>query len=111
MNTLWSQGPVRAAGERPTVIGLHTAAGTPDQWRPLAERLGVRYPEPDREIEGFLAQQQARSHAKPPDPVINGGVWIGAALGAAGSLVVLDPDILGADSTGAPRSASAPCSS
>jgi hypothetical protein len=29
--------------------------------------------------------------------VINGSFWIGAALGAAGSLVVLDPDILGAD--------------
>ncbi|MGH8733913.1 MAG: MFS transporter, partial [Burkholderiales bacterium] len=31
------------------------------------------------------------------DLVINGSFWIGAALGAAGSLVVLDPDILGAD--------------
>lgn len=31
------------------------------------------------------------------DLVINGRFWIGAALGAAGSLVVLDPDILGAD--------------
>jgi len=43
MNTLRSQRPVRAAGERPTVIGLHAAAGSPEQWRPLAERLRVRY--------------------------------------------------------------------
>ena len=43
MNSLWSQRPVRAAGKRPTVIGLHTAAGTPEEWRPLAERLRPRY--------------------------------------------------------------------
>ena len=35
--------------------------------------------------------------AKAPALVINGSYWIGAALGAAGSLVVLDPDLLGAD--------------
>jgi hypothetical protein len=48
--------------------------------------------------------------AKAPALVINGSYWIGAALGAAGSLVVLDPDIP-ADLGGTPRSASAPCSS
>ena len=44
MNPLWSQRPVRAAGERPTVIGLHSGAGTPEQWRPLAERLRLPLP-------------------------------------------------------------------
>ena len=29
--------------------------------------------------------------------IINGSFWIGAALGAAGPLVVLDPNVLGAD--------------
>ena len=43
MSTLWSQRPVRAAGERPTVIGLHAAGDSPEQWRPLAERLRSRY--------------------------------------------------------------------
>lgn len=43
------------------------------------------------------------------DLVINGSFWIGAALGAAGSLVVLDP-ASAPISAGASRSASAPCS-
>ena len=31
------------------------------------------------------------------DLVINGSFWIGAALGAAGSIVLLDPAVLGGD--------------
>jgi pimeloyl-ACP methyl ester carboxylesterase len=43
MNTLCSQKALRAAGERPTVIALYAAAGSPEQRRPLAERLRLRY--------------------------------------------------------------------
>ena len=42
MHILPSRQPLEAEGERPTVIGLHTGAGTPDEWRPLAERLRFR---------------------------------------------------------------------
>ena len=42
MNILPSRQPLEAEGERPTVIGLHAGAGTPEQWRPLAERLRFR---------------------------------------------------------------------
>ena len=62
MNTLWSQRPVRAAGERPTVISLHTAAGTPDQWRPLAERLRVRYRVLAPELHGYAAGRASGAH-------------------------------------------------
>src|SRR5204862_5321848 len=34
------------------------------------------------------------------DLVINGSFWIGAALGAAGSIVLLDPSVLGGDPGG-----------
>ncbi|MGH8591064.1 MAG: alpha/beta fold hydrolase [Gammaproteobacteria bacterium] len=43
MNTLWLQRPQRAVGERPTVIGLHAAAGSAKQWQSLAERLRLSY--------------------------------------------------------------------
>ncbi|MGH8582479.1 MAG: alpha/beta fold hydrolase [Gammaproteobacteria bacterium] len=43
MNTFGLQRPQRAVGERPTVIGLHAAAGSAQQWRPLAERLRIAY--------------------------------------------------------------------
>ncbi|MGH8587355.1 MAG: alpha/beta fold hydrolase, partial [Gammaproteobacteria bacterium] len=33
----------RTEAERPTVIALHTGAGSPEQWWPLAERLRLRY--------------------------------------------------------------------
>ncbi len=33
----------RTEAERPTVIALHTGAGSPEQWRSLAERLRLRY--------------------------------------------------------------------
>jgi pimeloyl-ACP methyl ester carboxylesterase len=62
MNTLWSQRPVRAAGERPTVIGLHTAAGTPDQWRLLAERLGVRYRVLAPDLHAYAAGRSSGAH-------------------------------------------------
>ena len=44
------------------------------------------------------------------DLAINGSFWIGAALGAAGSIVLLDPTRLGPTSAGACASASARCS-
>ena len=62
MNTLWSQRPVRAAGERPTVIGLHTAAGTPNQWRLLAERLRVRYRVLAPELHAYAAGRASGAH-------------------------------------------------
>ena len=62
MKTLWSQRPVRAAGERPTVIGLHTAAGTPEQWRPLAERLRLRYRVLAPDLHGDAADRAAGAH-------------------------------------------------
>ena len=43
MNIVPSRQPLEAEGERPTVIGLHAGAGTPDEWRPLAERLRLCY--------------------------------------------------------------------
>ena len=42
MNILPSRQPLEAEGEQTTVIGLHAGAGTPEQWRPLAERLRFR---------------------------------------------------------------------
>ena len=42
VNILPARQPLEAEGERPTVIGLHAGAGTPDEWRPLAERLRFR---------------------------------------------------------------------
>ena len=42
MKILPARQPLEAEGERPTVIGLHAGAGTPDEWRPLAERLRFR---------------------------------------------------------------------
>lgn len=64
MNTPWSQRPVRAAGEHPTVIGLHAAAGAPDQWRPLAERLRLRYRVVAPDLHGYAAGRA--SGAQPP---------------------------------------------
>ena len=43
MSILPSRLPLEAEGERPTVIGLQAGAGSPEQWRPLAERLRLRY--------------------------------------------------------------------
>ena len=43
------------------------------------------------------------------DLVVNGSFWLGAALGAIGALVVLDPAIMPAESAGAPPSSSAAC--
>jgi hypothetical protein len=37
-----SQRPVRIAGKRPTVIGLHTGDGTAEEWWPLAEGTADR---------------------------------------------------------------------
>lgn len=62
MNTLWSQRPVRAAGERSTVIGLHTAAGAPNQWRPLAERLRLRYRVLAPDLHGYAAGRASGAH-------------------------------------------------
>jgi len=61
MNTPWSQRPVRAAGEHPTVIGLH-AAGVPDQWRPLAERLRLRYRVVAPDLHGYAAGRTSGAH-------------------------------------------------
>ena len=44
------------------------------------------------------------------DLVINGSFWIGAAIGAVGSIVLLDPGVLGADTGWRPPSSSARCS-
>ncbi|MGH8591406.1 MAG: alpha/beta fold hydrolase [Gammaproteobacteria bacterium] len=62
MNALWSQRPVRAAGERPTVIGLHAAAGSPEQWRPLAERLCLRYRVLAPDLQGYAAGRASGGH-------------------------------------------------
>ncbi|MGQ0595404.1 MAG: alpha/beta fold hydrolase [Gammaproteobacteria bacterium] len=62
MNPLWSQRPVRAAGERPTVIGLHAAAGSPEQWWPLAERLRLRYRVLAPELHGYAAGRASGAH-------------------------------------------------
>ena len=44
------------------MISLHTAAGTPDQWRPLAERLRVRYRVLAPELHGYAAGRAAGAH-------------------------------------------------
>ena len=44
------------------MIGLHTAAGTPDQWRPLAERLRVRYRVLAPELHGDAAGRASGAH-------------------------------------------------
>jgi pimeloyl-ACP methyl ester carboxylesterase len=62
MNTLWSQRPVRAAGDRSTVIGLHTAAGAPDQWRPLAERLRLHYRVLAPDLHAYAAGRASGAH-------------------------------------------------
>ena len=62
MNTLWSQRPVRAAGARSTVIGLHAAAGAPEQWRPLAERLRLRYRVLAPDLHGYAASRAPGAH-------------------------------------------------
>jgi pimeloyl-ACP methyl ester carboxylesterase len=62
MNTLWSQRPVRAAGEPSTVIGLHTTAGAPDQWRPLAERLRGRYRVLAPDLHAYAAGRASGAH-------------------------------------------------
>ncbi len=62
MNTLWSQRPVRAADVRPTVIGLHAAAGSPEQWRPLAERLRLRYRLLAPDLHGDAAGSASGTH-------------------------------------------------
>ncbi len=62
MNALWSQRPLRAAGERPTVIGLHAAAGAAEQWRPLAERLRFRYRVLAPDLHGYAASRASGAH-------------------------------------------------
>lgn len=62
MNTLWSQRPVRAAGERPTVIALHAAAGSPEEWRPLAERLRLSYRVLAPDLHGYAAGRASGAH-------------------------------------------------
>jgi pimeloyl-ACP methyl ester carboxylesterase len=54
----------RTEAERPTVIALHTGAGSPEQWRPLAERLRLRYRVLAPDLHGYAAGRA--SGARPP---------------------------------------------
>ena len=62
MNILPARQPLEAEGERPTVIGLHAGAGTPEQWRPLAERLRLRYRVLTPDLHGDAANRAAGAH-------------------------------------------------
>ena len=62
MNILPARQPLEAEGERPTVIGLHAGAGSPEQWRPLGERLRLRYRVLTPDLHGDAASRAAGAH-------------------------------------------------
>ncbi|MGQ0591908.1 MAG: alpha/beta fold hydrolase [Gammaproteobacteria bacterium] len=65
LNTFWSQRPVRVAGERPMVIGLHAGAGAPEQCWPLAARLRLRYHVLAAAFHGDAAGRAPGAHRPP----------------------------------------------
>ncbi|MGH8590117.1 MAG: alpha/beta fold hydrolase [Gammaproteobacteria bacterium] len=52
----------RTEAERPTVIALHTGAGSPEQWWPLAERLRLRYRVLAPNLHGYAAGRASGAH-------------------------------------------------
>ena len=98
MNPLWSQRPVRTAGECPTVIGLHAAAGSPEQWQPLVERLRFRTRVLAPHLRGYAASRASSTgeplslddEAAPIAPLLDafpGPVYlVGQGYGAAVAL-------------------------